>query len=97
RMLNAPSRFYPSSFSLHPYGTRRFPMNTTAAVKISHPQTDTPSATHLVADEFIGLGDLNTVRNEIFHNQSLQVLFEIEEFSREDRWEDILIERYRVI
>ncbi|MGD9972640.1 MAG: hypothetical protein AB7S77_06230 [Desulfatirhabdiaceae bacterium] len=67
-----------------------------AAVKIREPHADTPPVCDLVEDEFIGLADLNTVTTEVFHNQSRQVLFEIEEYVRENRWEDILALFYPV-
>ncbi len=64
--------------------------NTSAATKIVPNQPESANENHWVEDEFLGLGDLSMVRKEIFHNQSHQIASEIEEYMRDNRWEDIL-------
>jgi tetratricopeptide (TPR) repeat protein len=54
------------------------------------------SSVSVVEDEFIGLSDLNTVKSEVFQHQARQVLSEIEELMRDNRWDDILAMFYPV-
>ncbi len=44
----------------------------------------------ITGDEFIALEDLNTVKTEVLQTYSRQVVSEIAELQRDNRWEDIL-------
>lgn len=51
--------------------------------------TSIPANT-VTEDEFIAVSDLNTVKTEVLQTYARQVIAEIEELQRENRWQDIL-------